>query len=391
MSGSAIASIDVYEVRIPQDETYLGTLGPGEEVNARGYFVRRGNRTIYPAAMRSVAVRVTLESGEVGWGETYGLVAPRAVHALIEDIIAPLIAGRTPYDVQAIWDDLYDLMRVRGYTGGFWLDAIAAVDIALWDLLGKLTKLSLPQLLGGRHRDTIPAYISGLPRRTLDDRIALARSFVDEGFRAVKIAAVVAYDGVEREIAALREALGPDIALMVDCHWMYSPSEAIALAHRLSPYRLAFLEAPCKPEDVAGLADVARHAPMPIAAGEEWRTVYDARARLESRAVSIVQTEMGHSGITQFMRIAQLAQAHHAQVIPHATIGAGIFAAASLQASSTILSLPWHEYQHSIFHHSASLMDGRLECRDGHYLLPDGPGLGVTPNQRFWDNATHLT
>jgi D-galactarolactone cycloisomerase len=96
-------------------------------------------------------------------------------------MIAPIIAGRTPFDVQAIWEDLYDLMRVRGYTGGFWLDAMAAVDIALWDLMGKLTGLPLHQLLGGKHRDRIPAYVSGLPRPTIPEKVALARSFIDQG------------------------------------------------------------------------------------------------------------------------------------------------------------------------------------------------------------------
>jgi galactonate dehydratase len=390
MLEDGIKSIDVYAVSIPQDDTYLGSLGPGESVNESGYFVRRGNRTIYPANMRSVAVRVTLDSGAEGWGETYGLVAPNALHALIDDIIRPIVIGRSPFDVQVIWEDLYDLMRVRGYHGGFWLDAIAAVDIALWDLMGQLTGAPLHKLLGGMRRDRIPAYASGLPHPTLEGRVALARSFVERGFKAIKIAAVMSYDGVEKEIAALREALGPDIELMIDCHWMYSPAEAVALTNRLAAYGITFVEAPCKSEDVSGLADIAAHVGVAIAAGEEWRTVHDARPRLEARAVSIVQPEMGHTGITQFMRIAHLAEAHHARVIPHATIGAGIFVAASLQASAAILSLPWHEFQHSIFPRSAELMHGRLECAEGYFALPEGPGLGVKPNARFWEQVTKL-
>jgi galactonate dehydratase len=201
---------------------------------------------------------------------------------------------------------------------------------------------------------------------------------------------VVSYDGVEREIASLREALGPDVSLMVDCHWVYSPSEAVALAARLAPYQVAFIEAPCKTEDVKGLAEIAARSEIPIAAGEEWRTVFDAKARLDARAVAIIQPEMGHTGVTQFMRMANLAAAHHASVTPHATIGAGIFAAASLQASASVQNLGWHEYQHSIFHHSASLMDGCLQCDEGFFQVPHGVGIGVTPNERFWDCATKL-
>lgn len=382
-----VVAIDVFTVAIPRDTPYLGALGPGETINARGYLVRRGNRTIYPTVDRSVVVRVTTASGAIGWGETYGLVAPAVIHALIDDVIAPIVTGRSAFDMQVIWEDLYDLMRVRGYQGGFWLDAMAAVDIALWDLAARAAGVPLRDLLGGRRRERIPAYVSGLPEPTLEARSALARSFVDRGFKAIKFAAVVSFDGIIQEMSALREAVGPDVALMVDLHWMHSPAEAVALIRRLEPLGLTFAEAPCKSEDVAGLAEVARQIGVPIAAGEEWRTVFDARPRLEARAISIVQPEMGHTGITQFMRIAQLAQAHHVRVIPHATIGVGLFAAASLQASAAILDLPFHEYQHSIFDRSARLLEGRLVCEAGFFELPEGPGLGVTPGPAFWDHV----
>lgn len=382
-----VSKIEAFTVSIPRDTPYLGALGPGEQVNAAGYLVRRGNRTIYPTVDRSVVVRVITQSGAVGWGETYGLVAPAAVHALIDDVIGPIVTGREPMDVEIIWEDLYDLMRVRGYQGGFWLDAMAAVDIALWDLKARAAGQPLCRMLGGRRRDRIPAYVSGLPMPTLAERAEMARSFVDRGFDAIKFAAVVSHDGVEAEMAALREAVGPDAKLMVDLHWMYAPAEAAALIHRLEPYGLAFAEAPCKPEDVAGLGEVAAKVRVPIAAGEEWRTVFDARPRIEARAVSIIQPEMGHTGVTQFMRIAHLAQAHHVRVMPHATIGVGIFAAASLHASAALLDLPYHEYQHSIFDRSATLLDGRLVCEKGAFALPEGPGLGVAPNKDFW---THV-
>lgn len=382
-----IERIEAFVVTIPRDTPYLGPLGAGEEVNARGYFVRRSNRTIYPTQDRSVVVRVTTRNGVVGWGETYGLTAPQVIGCFIDDLIAPLVIGRDPFDVAVLWEDLYDILRVRGYGGGFYLDAVAAVDIALWDICGRLADLPVRKLLGGERRHTIPAYISGLPGATLDERVALARSFADKGFTAFKIAAAVSWDGLDRELAALREALGPSVKLMVDFHWMHGRGDAAALIHRLERHDLAFAEAPVKTEDVAGLAHVARSVTTPIAAGEEWRTVHDAQPRLASGAVAIVQPEMGHTGITQFMRIAQLAAAHHVPTIPHATIGTGIFLAASLQASAAILDLPMHEYQHSIFDRNAALLEGILACEAGAYLLPKGPGLGVAPGEGFWAYA----
>lgn len=385
-----IAHIETYVVTIPRDTPYLGPLRPGEEVNERGYFVRTSNRTIYPIEDRSVLVKVTTRDGAVGWGETYGLTAPGVIGVLIEDLILPLIRGRDPFDVRAIWDDLYDILRVRGYGGGFWLDAVAAVDIALWDICGRLAGVPVRKLLGGERRSTIMAYVSGLPRATISERVELAQEFVAQGYSAIKFAAAVSSEGIEAELKALRETLGPEIKLMIDFHWMFSHGEAVALIRRLEPYGLFFAEAPVKPEDVRGLAHVARAVGVPVAAGEEWRSIYDAQPRLDAGAVSIVQPEMGHTGITQFMRIAELAGAHHLRTIPHATIGTGIFQAASLQASAAIADLPMHEYQHSIMDRNAALLDGQLKTEAGHYLLPQGPGLGVTPGEQLWKHAVKV-
>lgn len=382
-----VARIETFIVTLPRDTPYLGALRPGEAPNARGYLVREGNGTIYPTVDRSVVVRVTTADGLEGWGETYGLVAPQVIATFVEDVIADVVVGRSPFEAAAVWDRLYDLQRVRGYQGGFWLDAVAAVDIALWDLAGKLAGQPLHRLLGGPHRTRIPAYVSGLPAPTLGERAAMAAEWVGQGFNAVKFAAVMSADGIEAEAAAIRDAIGPTAALMVDLHWMFTPAEAAGLIARLEPHRLAFAEAPVKPEDVAGLAEVARLSRTPIAVGEEWRTVWDARPRLEARAAAIVQPEMGHTGVTQFLRIAQLAAAFHVPVIPHATIGTGIFLAASLHASATVRALPWHEYQHSIFDRYRPLLSGGMTCASGHYELPQGPGLGVAPTAAFWDHA----
>lgn len=386
----AIAHIETFVVTIPRDTPYLGPLRAGEEVNERGYFVRKSNRTIYPAEDRSVLVKVTTREGAVGWGETYGLTAPGVIGLLVDDLILPLVRGRDPFDVAAIWEDLHDILRVRGYGGGFWLDAVAAVDIALWDVCGRLSGLPVRKLLGGARRETVPAYVSGLPRATIPERVELAQEFVARGYGAIKFAAAVSSQGIEAELKALREALGPDVRLMIDFHWMFDRGAAAALIRRLEPYGLFFAEAPVKPEDVEGLAHVARAVGVPIAAGEEWRSVHDAQPRLAAGAVSIVQPEMGHTGITQFVRIAQLAAAHHVPTIPHATIGTGIFQAASLQASAAIADLPMHEYQHSIMDRNAELLDGRLKAEAGHYLLPEGPGLGVAPGAALWKHAVKI-
>lgn len=380
-----IQSVETFIISLPRDVPYLGPLGPGETINARGYFVRRGNRSIYPSTDMSVVVKVTAQDGSVGWGETYGIVAPRAVTAIIDDVLGPMIVGRDPRDAVVIQEDLYDLMRVRGYHGGYYVDAIAGVDIALWDLYGKLAGLPLAKLLGGQRSERIAAYVSGLPRATLDERVALAREWVAKGFDAIKYAAAVSQEGIVAEMRALREALGPDVKLMVDLHWKFTAAEAIQLIAELAPFSPYFAEAPVQPEDIEGLAAVAARSQVPIAAGEEWRTIHEVLPRLERRSVSVIQPEMGHTGVSQFIAIARLAVAFHARVIPHASIGVGIFQAASLHAAATLPNVPYHEYQHSVFDKNLRYVTTTMRCERGFYSLPEGPGLGVEPRPELWD------
>jgi galactonate dehydratase len=383
-----IESVTAHVVTIPRAEPYLGPLRAGETVNRRGYIVRAGNRTLYPTVDRSVVLRVVTERGLTGWGETYGIVAPEAVRAIVEDVIAPVLEGRDPAAPAVIHEDLYDLMRVRGFFGGFYLDTLAAVDIALWDLLGRRLGVPVSTLLGGQRHARIPAYVSGLPRATLEGRVAFARDWQARGFAGFKFAAVVADDGPAAEIAALREGLGTAASIMADLHWKYTAPEAIRLIRTLEPHGLAFAEAPCAPEDIAGQAEVARGVGVPVALGEELRTVFEWQPRLAARCMGIGQPEMGRTGITEFARIAALCHAHHLEVMPHAAIGVGLFMAASLQAASTVQRLPWHEYQHSIFDANLRLTrpsgTRHMSCEAGFYALPDGPGLGVEPSDEMF-------
>ncbi len=376
-----VRAIEVYVVNLRQDKPYLGSLREGETVNESCYFVRRGNRTVYPRDNRSLAVRVVTADGVEGWGETYGLVTPQATAAIINDLLAGFVIGRDPMDRETLHDELYDLMRVRGYTGGFYLDALAGVDIALWDVAGKQIGKSVAQLLGGRCRESIPAYVSGLPEDTLAARCDLAASWQERRFDSFKFAMPVADEGPVKELKSLRERLGDDARIACDLHWAYSRTEVADLAREMSPDRPWFLEAPLATEDIDGLSWVAEHSGQTIAVGEEWRTVHDARLRIDRGAAHVVQPEMGHTGVTQFMRISRYAEAHHLQIIPHATIGAGIFLAASLQASAALQHVTSHEFQHSILTPFRHFTGDAIVCDNGAYSVPDAPGIGVEPSE----------
>ncbi len=387
---SRVAKLEVYLVDLTQDKPYLGDLREGESVNEFGYFVRKGNRTVYPRNNRSLVVKITTDDGVVGWGETYGLVAPKATAEIISDLLAGFVVGRDPKEVESVHDELYDLMRVRGYTGGFYLDALAAVDIALWDIRGKQAGMTIGEMLDGGQRDQIPAYISGLPESTIEKRCDLASEWQQRDFHAFKFALPVADEGALIEIQALRKQLGTDADIAIDLHWSLSTEEAISLGRELKPHNPWFLEAPVATEDVEGLARVAQEV-GPIGVGEEWRTLHEAKLRIDRSACHIVQPEMGHTGITQFMRIGRYATKMGLTIIPHATIGSGIFLAASLQATSALDSAIFHEFQHSIFGPFRHFTGNQLSCEKGFYDIPCGPGLGVEPSDEMIKQMTILT
>lgn len=359
----------------------MGPLREGEFVNEKGYLIRKGNRSIYPNTDQSLLVKVTSESGRVGWGESYAIVAPHALKRIVDDVLGPVLIGKDPCGPVVLHEDLYDLMRVRGFFGGYYLDALAGVDIAIWDLFGKIVDRPLVELLGGVRHQRLPAYVSGLPEATLDARCALAVAWKAKGFKGIKFAAAVADDGIVREMAALREAVGDDIDLMIDMHWKFTASEAVRLIRKLEPYNPYFAEAPCEPEDLDGQTLVARSVSTPIALGEEWHTVFEYRPRFEARAMGIIQPEIAHTGVTEFLHIGRMANAFHVDTIPHASIGIGIFQAASLHATTTLKRVSYHEYQHSIFDKNLQYITGDMGCSAGFFDLPSGPGLGVEPHE----------
>lgn len=188
-------------------------------------------------------------------------------------------------------------------------------------------------------------------------------------------------------MAALRAGLGAAPKIMVDLHWRYTALEAIKLIDRLNAHDLHFAEAACQPEDIDGQAQVAAAVRCSVALGEEWRTAFEYRPRFIRRCMDIVQPEMGHTGITEFMKIGRMAETFHCRIIPHASIGIGVFQAASLHAAAALQNLPYHEYQHSIFDKNLRYVTGDMRCERGFFHLPGGVGHGVGPSDEVWQHV----
>ena len=370
-----ISKVEAIPVRIKRDEAYLGSMP--EAAGAASYFTRPPYRALYSAYYETAFVKITTAEGAVGWGEALAPVAPEVACAIVEQLLAPVLIGRDPLDGNALWNVMYDLMRERGYYGGFMLDAISACDTALWDLRGKLLDQPVYKLLGGAYRERVPCYVSGLPRPTAEERLELAHTFGDQGFSAFKLAAGHGVRQDAASVQSLRAGLGADATLLLDAHWVYSVDESVQLGHALTDLDVGFFEAPINPEDIESHAQLAAAVAVPIAHGETERTRYQFRPWLTQRAANILQPDVGRAGVSEAVKIAAMAEAFNVKMAPHLSVGLGICIAASIHVAAAIPNLYLLEYQPPVFEIANMLLKLPLTCAAGFYELPSSAGLGV--------------
>ncbi len=371
-----ITKLEAIPVRIKREEAYLGAVPPGTA--ASGYFLRPPYRALYSTYFETAFVKITTDEGIVGWGESLAPVAPEVVTTIVNQLLAPVLKGRDPLSGDALWSMMYDLMRERGYYGGFMLDAISACDIALWDLRGKILGQSVRTLLGGPHREAVPCYVSGLPKPTDAERVQLAETWVEKGFTSFKLAAGYGVDADAASLAALRERLPPEATLLLDAHWVYTLDEAVTLGRQLESLGVAVFEAPLNPEDLDAHVKLADSIAVAVAIGETERTRYQFKPWLVQRGADLLQPDVGRTGISELVKIAHMAETFNIPVAPHLSVGLGVCIAASIQAAASIPNLAMLEYQPPVFELANTFLVEPLVCEAGIYHLPEGPGLGVT-------------
>jgi L-alanine-DL-glutamate epimerase-like enolase superfamily enzyme len=322
---------------------------------------------------RQVLVRVGTDEGLVGWGEAFALGAPAAVATVVHEVLRPLLLGEPPDEIERLTDRLQRATLVFGRRG-LGMFAISGVELALWDLAGQARGVPVYELLGGLAQPRIAAYASLARFERPADVARAAAAAAAQGFRGVKL-----HQTDVPSVAAAREALGPDVALMLDVNCPWTPDEAIRMGEALAPYDLAWLEEPVwPPEDYAGLARVAAALETPVAAGENESTAVGFRAMLAARAVDIVQpspTKVG--GLGELKAIAALAATHQVALVPHSFyFGPGLAAALHLAAATP--GVPWVEWPMGEL--VTPLLETPIQPVEGWLAPSAAPGLGVRPN-----------
>jgi L-rhamnonate dehydratase len=268
-------------------------------------------------------VEVKTNTGLVGIGEA--ALSPRLAKQVIDLYLVPILVGSNPFDTEYLWQHMYRKTMAFGRKG-IAMVAISAIDLAIWDLIGKAVKQPLFRLLGGKTKSKIPVYASRLYCQPLEQLTNEAQAYKDQGFRAMKLrfgwGPVDGAAGMQRNVElvrTVREVIGDEIDLMADAYMGWTLDYAQRMIPLLEKYNLRWLEEPVIPDDIAGYTALKGMKRIPIAGGEHEFTLYGFRQLLDSRAVDYIQFDTNRvGGISQARKIAALAEAHSVPVVPHA-------------------------------------------------------------------------
>ena len=339
----------------------------------------RNGRYIYPNSGLDI-VKIETKDGITGVGLAGGGGGDDVgIRREILERLKMYVIGQDPFDTERIWDEMWQpkLVGRRGMT----THVVSGIDIALWDLKGKITGKPVHKLLGG-YTDNIPVYIAGGYYEEGKGLKELAQEMEDNvklGARAVKIkvGAVPINEDIER-VRVCREAIGPDVRLMVDANNAYRHYQAIEFARKAEQYDLFWFEEPVEPDDYIGQAEITKATSVPIAAGENEYTRYGFRDMINARAVDILQPDaLILGGITEYMKVAALAQSNDLDVAPHGAQEVHIHLVAAIP-NGLILEY----YRDSVNPMHGKVWEHELVIKDGYVYAPDLPGLGLKPK---WD------
>src|SRR5215470_9749540 len=328
-----------------------------------------------PADTREfVTLELGTDQGLTGVGLTFFGGALTAALRRAVDSLAPLLVGDDPTRVEAIAAKLRRLAGSSG-PGGIFTLALSAIDIACWDLRGKAVGQPVAALLGGL-RERVPTYASGALMRPhpIDYLTKAGPRLYDMGFRQMKMqcgSEPTVAASVER-VRVMREAIGPDVDLMCDINQLWSVNQAIEVGKRIEPYHLFWLEDPTAHDDFAGLARIADNLTTPIAAGEYHYGIVPFRHMLEARSIDIVMIDLLRAGgITQWMKIAGMAEAFNLPVVSHLVPELHVHLIAAIPNGLTVEYMPW----------TLRLWEESPKLENGQLVVPTKPGLGLAFDQ----------
>ena len=339
---------------------------------------KQGWQTVYARYIETPMVKVTLSDGTVGWGEANSGIGPEIVCMIVNDLLAQIINGQEFESPAALWDFQYDTQRGRGYSSGYWLDALAAIDIAVWDAIGKREQSPVAALLAPDPRARFDVYLSGIRRSTLQERSEHVNSWTDTGLRGAKIFLTGDVDKGTAELDGLIEGAPGLEQWMVDTLWMCSPESAELGKTEYGRRNVRFFECPLQPEDLNGHQILVKKPGAPIALGEHFRSRYQMESWVqEPRALDVYQPDVGRTGFSDYMVQMKIASDCGVPTTPHMGSGVSVFQAATLQCAAVASPDYLQEFQGGLSDRLDKASDTGWKYADGGFKLPDRPGIGV--------------
>ena len=333
----------------------------------------RATNTAFGGVRNWLFLKIDTDEGITGIGECSGW--PRVIETAIQDLKAVLI-GEDPTHIERLWQRMQVAIMGHGMLGTVGGGAMTGIDMALWDIKGKVLNTPVWNLLGGKVRDRIRIYgHANTPE--------VALSLKARGITALKCGGVS--DPV-RKVAAIREAVGAEMDIMIDLHgppWL-TPADAARVARALEPYELAWIEDPIAPENVEGYKRIRDAAQVPLASGERMATIFGERELIERELVDIIQPDTGRAGgITQMRKIAAMAEAHHIMFAPHSGSLGPVAEYAALHLMAAIPNAIILERIEDDWEGRAKTVIPHPVQKDGFLTVPDAPGLGVDIDEDF--------
>jgi galactonate dehydratase len=341
-------------------------------------------------------VKVETDEGLVGIGEARVVGRDSAVMGYLSEAIPRYVVGSDPFNIEKLVNRMF--REDYGRCGEIVMTGIALIEMACWDIVGKAAGLPVYKLLGGAVRDRIKAYANGWYRveRSPEEFHSAARRVVEKGYLGLKFdpfgAGFYELDRAEKRhvvslVEAVRDAVGPDVEILIEMHGRFNPVTAVEVARLLAPYNPGWLEEPVPPENLAALKKVMDAvAPMgiPIATGERLNTMFEYRELFEKQAADIIQPDItSFGGILNTKKVAAWAESYYILIAPH-NVGGPVSTAAALHLAASTNNFKIQEFFNDFA--NADVMDAAPGCPPvvaGYFSLPEGPGLGVTMDEAF--------
>ena len=349
-------------------------------------------------------VEVQTDEGITGWGECFGPGSIALANKfVVENVIQPLVIGEDPLSKEHIWQKVYNLLRDSGQKG-MPIQALSGIDIALWDILGKRTKTPLYQLVGGKCNDKVPVYGYGmmLQNKSVDELISLfqeeAKQIKSKNFKAMKMKVGLGPKEDLKLVQAVRNSIGKDFKLMVDANHAYNLKDALYVGRGLDELDIYWFEEPVAPEDYNGYRELKKNILTSVAGGEAEFTKYGWNKLITNECIDIAQPEVcGLGGITEYLKVAAMAQANFIPVVNHVW-GSAVSIAVNLHLLTAQPDMPgglfptksmleFDTTEKNIFitdlpKENFSILD-QVKENNGYASVTDNVGIGINPNEDF--------